>query len=84
MSIECKVAEQRKKLEALRLKRLETAKKQEALDKQMEPYKKRMAEELERLHKEMLEEEAAAAEDEEHLNASVELLAEFEQAGDGA
>ena len=82
MSVERKVAEQRKKLEALRLKRLETAKKQEALDKQMEPYKKRMAEELERLNQEMMEEEAAAAEDEEHFNASVEMLAEFEN-GDG-
>jgi len=84
MSVERKLAEQRKKLEALRQKRLETAKKQEELDKQMEPYKKRMAEELERLNKEMMEEEAAAAEDEEHLNASVEMLAEFEKESGGA
>jgi hypothetical protein len=46
-SIERKVAEQRKKLEALGQKRLETAKKQEELDKQMAPYKQRLAEELE-------------------------------------
>ena len=83
MSVERKLAEQRKKLEALRQKRLETAKKQEELDKQMEPYKKRMAEELERLNKEMMEEEAAAAEDEAHLNASVEMLAEFEKESGG-
>jgi hypothetical protein len=80
-SIELKVAEQRKKLQAVRQKRLETAKKQEELDKKMEPYKKRMAEELERLNREMMEEEAAVAEDEEHFNASMEMLAEFEQEG---
>jgi septal ring factor EnvC (AmiA/AmiB activator) len=72
-SIERKVAEQRKKLEALGQKRLETAKKQEELDKQMAPYKQRLAEELERLNREMMEEEAAAAEDEEHLKASAEM-----------
>ncbi|KAF1914952.1 hypothetical protein BDU57DRAFT_308819 [Ampelomyces quisqualis] len=82
-SIERKVAEQRKKLEAIRQKRLETAKKQEELDKKMEPYKKRMAEELERLEREMRDEEAAAAEDEDHLMASEEMLKEFEME-DGA
>jgi hypothetical protein len=76
-SIERKVAEQRKKLESLRLKRIETAKKQVALDKKMEPYKQRLAEELERLNKEMMEEEAAAAEDDEHFNASVEMYEEL-------
>lgn len=78
ISVERKVAEQRKKLEAIRQMRLETAKKQEALDKKMEPYKKRMEEELERLNREMMEEEAAAAEDEEHFKASEEMLKEFE------
>ncbi|KAF2831984.1 hypothetical protein CC86DRAFT_400764 [Ophiobolus disseminans] len=82
VSIDHKVVEQRKKLEALRLKRLENAKKQEQLDKQMEPFKKRMAEELERINREMMEEEAAAAEDEEHLKVSAQMLAEFEK-GDG-
>jgi hypothetical protein len=80
MSVERKVAEQRKKLEAIRQMRLETAKKQEVLDKKMEPYKKRMEEELERLNREMMEEEAAAAEDEEHFKASEEMLKEFETA----
>ncbi|KAH5259740.1 hypothetical protein HBI71_114180 [Parastagonospora nodorum] len=78
MSVERKVAEQRKKLEAIRQMRLETAKKQEVLDKKMEPHKKRMEEELERLNREMMEEEAAAAEDEEHFKASEEMLREFE------
>jgi predicted nucleic acid-binding Zn-ribbon protein len=82
-SIERKVAEQRKKLEALGQKRLETAKKQEELDKQMAPYKQRLAEELERLNREMMEEEAAAAEDEEHLKASAEMYEEFKSAGGG-
>lgn len=54
MSVERKVAEQRKKLEAIRQVRLETAKKHEALDKKMELYKKRMEEELERLNCEMM------------------------------
>jgi hypothetical protein len=84
VSIERQVTEQRKKLEALRQSRLQTAKKQDQLDKQMAPYKQRMAEELERLSRELMEEEAAAAEDEEHLNASVEMLKEFEAAGGGA
>jgi hypothetical protein len=79
LSIERKVADQRKKLEAMRQKRLETAKKQEELDRKMEPFKKRMAEELERLNQELMQEEAAAAEDEEHLIASTEMLAEFEK-----
>ncbi|KAH7077292.1 hypothetical protein FB567DRAFT_608351 [Paraphoma chrysanthemicola] len=83
MSIERKVAEQRKKLEELRQKRLETAKKQDELDKKMAPYKQRMAEELERLNREVMEEEEAAEEDEEHLKASVEMLKEFETVDEG-
>ena len=84
VSIERKVAEQRKKLEALLQKRLETAKKQEELDKQMAPYKRRMAEELERINREMMEEEeAAVAEDEEHLKASAEMYEEFKSADGG-
>jgi hypothetical protein len=79
--IELKIAEQRKKLQAIRQKRFETAKKQDELDKRMEPYKKRMAEELERLNREMMEEEAAAAEDDENYKASMQMLAEFEQEG---
>lgn len=50
LSIERKVADRRKKLEALRQKRLETAKKQDELEKKLGPYKQRMAEELERLN----------------------------------
>jgi hypothetical protein len=60
-------------------KRLETAKKQEVLDKKMEPHKQRLAEELERLNREVAEEEAAAAEDEERYQASMEILKEFEK-----
>jgi predicted nucleic acid-binding Zn-ribbon protein len=83
MSIERQVTEQRKRLEALRQKRLETAKKQEQLDKQMAPYKQRMAEELDRLNKEMMEEEVAVAEAEEHAKATAEMLAEFEKVDGG-
>jgi hypothetical protein len=78
-TLELKVAEQRKKLQATQQKRLETAKKQEALDKKMEPHKQRLAEELERLNREVAEEEAAAAEDEERYHASMEILKEFER-----
>jgi hypothetical protein len=78
-TLELKVAEQRKKLQATQQKRLETAKKQEALDKKMEPHKQRLAEELERLNREVVEEEAAAAEDEERYQASMEILKEFER-----
>jgi hypothetical protein len=84
VSVERQVTEQRKKLETLRHSRLQTAKKLDQLEKQMAPYKQRMAEELERLNKELMEEEAAAAEDEEHLKASVEMLKEFETAEGGA
>lgn len=72
--IESQVAEQRRKLEAIRQKRLENAKRQEELDK-------KMAEKLERLNREMLEEEAMAADEEEHFNTSLEMLAELEQEG---
>jgi hypothetical protein len=78
-TLEFKVAEQRKKLQATQQKRLETAKKQEALDKKMEQHKQRLAEELERLNREVAEEEVAAAEDEERYRASMEILKEFER-----
>jgi hypothetical protein len=81
-SIERQVADQRKKLEALRQKRLEMARKQEVLDKKMEPYKQRMSEELECLNREMMEEEAAAADDDEQFNASVEMYEELRK-GEG-
>jgi hypothetical protein len=83
ISVERKVAEQRKKLEVLRQKRLETAQKQQELDKKMAPFRERMAKELERLNQEMMEEEAAAAEDEEHLSASVQMWEEFKNADGG-
>ncbi|CAO2648918.1 Nn.00g098670.m01.CDS01 [Neocucurbitaria sp. VM-36] len=82
MSIERQVAEQRKKLEMLRKKRFEMATKQSTIDKEMEPYKKHMAEELERLKAEMMEEENAYAEEEEHYSASVEILGEFKKVDD--
>lgn len=65
------------------LRRLETAKKQEAIDKKIELFCKQMAEELERLNRDMMEEEAAAAEDEERLKRSEEMLMEFEGVGGG-
>jgi hypothetical protein len=49
----------------------------------MAPYKKRMAEELERLNREMLVEEAAATDDEEHLKASADMYEEFQTMGGG-
>jgi hypothetical protein len=83
ISVERKVAEQRKKLEVLRQKRFETAQKQQELDKKMAPFRERMAKELERLNQEMMEEEAAAAEDEEHLSASVQMWEEFKNTDGG-
>lgn len=82
-SIERKVAEQRKALEAMRQKRTETKLKQARLDEKLKPYQKKIEEELERLRMEMLEEEALAAEDEEHLQASETMLAEFDGAEGG-
>lgn len=79
--IECEIAEKRKQIEALRLKRAQKAKEQEELDKKIEPYKKRMAEELERLTREMEEEQNLAAEEEKRWNAGMEMLAEFEEGG---
>lgn len=83
LSIERQVAEQRKKLDDLRKKRLQMAKKQKTIDKQMEPFKQRMAEELARLNEEMMAEESAYTEEEQHLSASVEMLAEFKMADGG-
>jgi hypothetical protein len=79
ISLEQKVAEKRKQLLTLRQKRLETAKKQDELDRKMEPHKQRLVEELERLDREMKEEEEAALEEEECLRAGVEMLSEFER-----
>jgi hypothetical protein len=46
----------------------------------MTPYKQRMAEELERLKQEMMDEEMAYTEEEQHYSASVEILQEFKNA----
>lgn len=81
-SIEAQVAEQRKRLEAARKKRAEMAKKKAAVDEKLAPYKQRMAEELERLRQETVDEEAKIAIDEEDYLASEAMLAECEQ-GDG-
>ncbi|KAJ8112085.1 hypothetical protein OPT61_g5460 [Boeremia exigua] len=83
LSIEAQVAEQRKRLEAMRSKRAEIAKKKAVVDERMAPYKQRMAEELERLSQEMAMEEAMMAEEEEDYNASEKMLAEFERGVDG-
>lgn len=81
-SIEAQVAEQRKRLEAARKKRAEMANKKAAIERKLGPYKKRMAEELERLKQETADEEAEMAIDEEDYLASEAMLAELEH-GDG-
>ncbi|KAH7391789.1 hypothetical protein BKA66DRAFT_487980 [Pyrenochaeta sp. MPI-SDFR-AT-0127] len=80
MPIERQVAEQRMKLHVLREKRLETARKQSTIDKQLEPFQQRMMEELERLKQELMDEEDAYTKDEDRYSASVEMLAEFRKA----
>ncbi|KAF2854661.1 hypothetical protein T440DRAFT_551738 [Plenodomus tracheiphilus IPT5] len=77
------VLPERKKLEMLRKKRAEMAEKQSRVDKQMEPYKKRMVEELERLDVDMMEEELAIKGEHLHLAASVEMLKDFRKADGG-
>jgi len=67
----------------MRKRRAETARKQVEIDAQMGPYKQRMAEELDRLNREMMEEESAYTEEAEHYNASVEVLEEFKKADGG-
>ncbi|KAH9878546.1 hypothetical protein IAQ61_001818 [Plenodomus lingam] len=83
LSIERQMTEQRKKLQSLRKKRAEMAEKQRIIDMQMEPYKKRMAEELERLNADMMDEELAFTEEHDHFAASLEMLKEFKQAESG-
>ncbi|RYN17265.1 hypothetical protein AA0113_g11986 [Alternaria arborescens] len=80
MSIERQLADQRKKLEELRKKRSDTAHKQAVIDKEMIPYKQRMAEELDRLHQMTTEEENAYTEETEHYSASIRILQEFKKA----
>ncbi|CAN9176931.1 unnamed protein product [Alternaria alternata] len=80
MSIERQLADQRKKLEELRRKRSDTAHKQAVIDKEMMPYKQRMAEELDRLHQMMTEEENAYSEETEHYSASIGILQAFKKA----
>jgi len=83
LSVERQLADQRKKLEDMRKRRAETAKKQAEIDAQMGPYKQRMAEELDRLNREMMKEESAYTEEAEHYSASVEVLKEFKKADGG-
>jgi len=83
VSIERQLADQRKKLDDVRKRRAETAEKQAEIDAQMGPYKQRMAEELDRLNREMLEEESAYTEEAEHYSASIEVLEEFKKADGG-
>ncbi|KAH7401836.1 hypothetical protein DE146DRAFT_631127 [Phaeosphaeria sp. MPI-PUGE-AT-0046c] len=83
LSIERKVADQRKALEVMRQKRQEAANRRAELDKKLKPYQQKMEDELERLRLEMLEEEVLAAEYDEHLKASEAMLAEFERAEGG-
>lgn len=73
-----KVAEQRKRLEALQKKRKETAAHQLTVNEQMEPHLQRLAEEHEELTAQLKEEEMAYAEEAQRLTASLELLKEFE------
>jgi len=80
MSIERQLADQRKNLEELRKKRSDTAHKQAVIDKEMIPYKQRMAEELDRLHQMMTEEENAYIEEAEHYSASIGILQGFRKA----
>jgi septal ring factor EnvC (AmiA/AmiB activator) len=81
ISIELQVAEQRKRLEAIRKERKEMAQKQKNLEQQIEPYKQRMADELEKLKQEMADEERALAEEEQRFRASTEILDEFKNSG---
>lgn len=77
-SVERQLVDQRKRLEEIRKRREQTAKKQALLEEKLVPYKQRMAEELDRLNKEMLEEEAAYEDDKQHYKTSLEMLKEFE------
>ena len=82
LSIDRQVAEQRKRLEELRKRRKQVAEKQTNIDKEMEPFMKRMAEESERLNQQLMDEESAYLEEEQHYNASLEMLKSFKE-GDG-
>ncbi|KAF2134308.1 hypothetical protein P153DRAFT_428111 [Dothidotthia symphoricarpi CBS 119687] len=83
MTMERKLADQRKRLAEVRQKRQQMAQKQATIEEQMTPYKQRMTEELERLAREMQEEENAYFEDEQHFTASVEILEEFKRSDGG-
>jgi hypothetical protein len=50
----------------------------------MTPYKQRMAEELERLKQDIMDEEIAYTEEEQHYSASAEILQEYKKADGGA
>jgi hypothetical protein len=81
IAIELQVAEQRKRLEAIRKEREEMAQKQKNLEQQIEPYKQRMADELEKLTREMAAEETALAEEKQRFCASTAILDEFKNNG---
>jgi hypothetical protein len=81
ISIELQVVEQRKRLEAVRKEREEMAQKQKNLDQEIEPYKQRMADVLEKVNQEMAAEETALAEEKQRFCASTKILNEFKNSG---
>jgi len=80
VSMERHLTEQQKKLEKLRKRRIDQATEQAKVDEQMAEYKELMAAELERLNRDIIEEEGAYAEEVEHYKASVEVLQMFKKA----
>ncbi len=82
-SIEQQLADKHKRLAEIRQKRKQTAEKQSAVDKEMEPYQKRIQEENERIARELAEEEALLAEEEEQYLASQSLLNTFKNKNSG-
>jgi hypothetical protein len=81
ISIELQVVEQRKRLEAVRKEREEMAQKQKNLDQEIEPYKQRMADVLEKINQEMAAEETALAEEKQRFCESTKILNEFKNSG---
>jgi hypothetical protein len=81
ISIELQVLEQRKCLEAVRKEREEMAQKQKNLDQEIEPYKQRMANVLEKINQEMAAEKRALDEEKQRFYASTKILDEFKNSG---
>ncbi|KAF2730591.1 hypothetical protein EJ04DRAFT_515171, partial [Polyplosphaeria fusca] len=79
LSIDVQIQETLKRIKQARASREAIKDRQSAIDRRLEPYQRRMQEQLDKLQKEVEAEEAAHLEDESRLQHSMDMLRELEE-----